>query len=134
MIATTLTDGQEVRILFRHNDFKKQAQEIARELGVPSDIEVSGVCRGDRRNKQGEEKFYTHSTLCDIVVGPKDAEVSLGQGESWCAVGDNFCRATGREYALKRAIENGGFGREDTGNLLAAYFNRPTKRTQTVTK
>lgn len=126
MIGATLKDGREVRILFQHNDFKKKAMEIAREIGIDPEVaaKVGGYASADRNNKEGHYKVYSHSTLCEIVVGERGQEVPLAQGESWCAVGDNFCRATGREYALRRAIENGGFGREDVGTLLASYFNR----------
>lgn len=126
MIGAILTGGQEVRILFQHDDCRKRLERIGAEIGLnPEDVKAIPAFGVDvRKNREGAYKTYSHSTLCSIVIGPKEAEVSIGEGESWCAVGDNFCRATGREYALKRAIENGGFGREDTGILLASYYNR----------
>jgi len=136
MINAKLQDGREVRILFFHNDYKKRAKEVAKDLGIPEDVALYGIARDERVNKPGVNKFYTHSTLCSIVVGPKEEEIDLATGQSWCALGDNFCRATGREYALRRAIENGGFNRSDIGTLLASYFNRNRgqRRDKTVTK
>lgn len=125
MIKAILSGGREVRILFQHNDFKKKAKEIAREQGMDPE-RVEGLAGDIRANKLGAWKVYTHSTVARIVEGDREHESTINgaEAESWCALGDNFCRATGRELALKRAIENGKFNRIDSGLLLASYYNR----------
>lgn len=107
-IQAKLSDGREVRVLFKHV-----------KLNVPA-VEsrvIEGVVIG-------KVKVFDRFTECVVVTGPKEAETVLGWGQAWKSVEDQFNRAIGREFALKRALQNQDFDRASRGAILAAYYSR----------
>lgn len=111
-MCTVLEDGTRVRIVFHHTEF---------------DTPQPYVRQGHNKH-EGEVVDIVSDTACFIVVDDRQAQPVghqvLAEGHSRRSVLDKPENAeTRRQRALGRAID--GFGREDRGRLLKAYFERP---------
>lgn len=104
---TAEVGGQTLRLVFQHEHLTRP-EAHARKNGKVGVIKALTRC-------QIREK---------ITADGVDGEQVVAEGESWCSVVDNFCKETGRQQALRRAITNGGFDRDTGGALLRTYFGR----------
>lgn len=126
MMTAKLSDGREVRILFKHQRFEQPQFHI----------------RQGRGRHAGEEVWVQAQTLCRIVEGPREQEQELLIGSALCSVHDNFCREEGRQMALAHALglsphyhplnpkgqKNLRVAPVDAATLLQAYQKRPRRK------
>lgn len=70
------------------------------------------------------------SCTCQIRVGKEAGDLAdtvLGTGTSVCNPKDNYCKSTGRKYALKRALKEASVKLQEIGqpvdsDLIAAFL------------
>lgn len=124
-MTATLSDGREVRILFKHERFPQVELHIRQGEGKHS----------------GERVWVQARTLCRIVEGPRDHETEVLVGSALCSVADNFWREEGRQVALSHALgldrryhplnprqQNLKLAPADVATLLQVYQHRPRKK------
>lgn len=103
MVRTTLSDGREVKILFQHD--QDCEHEHPHDNGVSYDLSIG-------------------HTVCWLMTGPRESEIEVAKGVAFCSRVDNFSKETGRRVSLHRALEVANLTREDSGKILASYYNR----------
>jgi len=66
-------------------------------------------------------RMFRAMTSCTILGANGPSPIGIS-GFAWCADEDRFCKETGRQIALKRAVQD--LPREVRGAILYAYFTR----------
>jgi hypothetical protein len=106
-MQVTLTDGQVIRVGFKHIRATEEDIRRAEEAGKVVGVRAITYCTITRL--QGEE-------LVPWVMG-----------RARCARGDGFVKEVGRRLALTRALQgclSGAEHRADRGLVWAAYWGR----------
>ena len=75
-------------------------------------------------NKKGETEHQKHpvATKCFIADASSKDNV-LGTGEALCSENDQFEYSVGRKIALRRALENSGFSREERTEFWKEFLS-----------
>lgn len=60
-----------------------------------------------------------NATTCELKKG----DDVIASGRSYCVPGDQFCKSTGRKNALKRAIADFSFNKDQRASLWNKYFD-----------
>lgn len=119
-MRAVLTNGEEVRIRFRHT-----ISPITRtEFCVDLDTLIDRIVVVPIKYPRGSARAITE---CEIVGGTHDAPIAHASGVSACSWKEQFVKAKGRGIALERAcvqLEND----EDRRRVKLAYDYRNTKR------
>lgn len=115
----TIVNNTEVRVVFRHRQYGQEFDRTEPGQDPRVALPIPGT---DGLEATGE-------TRCLIYAGPRDTPTLIADSIAHCSKHDNFCRETGRQIALARALKD--FGKPERGAILAAYFNR---RKQPATK
>jgi hypothetical protein len=114
MLSTLTEDGRLLKIVFKHTQFlEKITDPEGQEWFIPSPQPIPDTNRA----------YARALTNCFIYEGPRENEVKVAEGFSYCSVADNFDKETGRQIALNRALST--FNKADRGALLQTYYSRP---------